>query len=457
MFSTDDTIVAIATPPGRGGIGIVRVSGSQAAPIAAAMLSPGARLEPRRVTLAQVVDRDGGGRPIDRILATYFPKPGSYTGEDVVEISGHGSPVLLHQIVQIAMRAGARLAGPGEFTFRAFLSGRLDLIQAEAVGDLINAVTPVQARVAFDQLEGTTTSLIGEIDAALFDLVARLEASLDFPDEGYHFAEPGTVCSETRELVARLARVLTDARQGRLVREGCQVVILGKPNVGKSTLFNRLLGAPRAIVTEVAGTTRDLLTETAEMEGIPVTLVDTAGLRPTADAVEAEGVRRARGALDVAAIAVVVLDRSRPLDGDDGALLAATRDTPRLVVINKTDRPACWTPPDCAELRPEDHVVEMSLLSADQLPVLRAALARALCGGERLRDTPAVSNIRHIQLLENAHAALARATDAAAAAASEELVLVDLDEARRALEEVSGKRTPDAVLQRIFEQFCIGK
>ena len=454
MYAPDDTIVAVATPAGRGGIGVVRVSGPAAPAAAAAVLRAGHDLRPRHATLTSVVGALDADRALDQVVATYFPGPASYTGEDVVEISGHGSPVLLRQIVEAVVRAGARLAEPGEFTLRAFVNGRMDLIQAEAVADLVDAVTPLQARVAFDQIEGTVTAAIGAIDAALFDLTARLEASVDFPEEGYHFAEPAAVAAETRALQQRAQALLAGARAGRLVREGRQVVILGKPNVGKSTLFNRLLGAPRAIVTDVPGTTRDLLTETAEIDGLPVTLVDTAGIRRTADAVESEGVARARGALQVAAAVLLVLDRSRPLDDADRELLRETAGADRVLVVNKADRPPVW---DAADLPDAGPRVTVSLRDEADPVGLRRALAELLWAGEPLRDTPTLSNLRHIVLVERAAAGLERAADAAGAAAPEELILADLQDARDALEEVTGKRTPDDVLQRIFARFCIGK
>ena len=454
MYYPDDTIVAVATPAGRGGIGVVRVSGPTASGVAAAVLRAGHDLQPRHATFTSVVGEPAADLPLDQVVATYFPGPASYTGEDVVEISGHGSPVLLRQIVEAVVRAGARLAEPGEFTLRAFVNGRMDLVQAEAVADLIDAVTPLQARVAFDQLEGTVTATIGAIDAALFDLTARLEASIDFPEEGYHFAAAGEAAAETRALLQRTRALLAGARSGRLVREGRQVVILGKPNVGKSTLFNRLLGAPRAIVTEVPGTTRDLLTETAEIDGLPVTLVDTAGIRRTADAVEAEGVARARGALEVAAAVLLVLDRSRQLEVADRELLRETADADRVVVINKADQPARW---EATDLRNPGPQVTVSLRDGGHLGSLRDALAKVLWAGEPLRDTPTLSNLRHILLVEQAAAALVRAAEAAEAAAPEELILADLQDARGAFEEVTGKRTAEDVLQRIFERFCIGK
>lgn len=456
MFATEDTIVAIATPPGPGGIGVVRVSGPRAGVVADAILEASSSLEPRRATLAGVVE-PVAGRAFDRVLATWFPGPESYTGEDVVEISAHGSPVVLRQIVAAATGAGARLAEPGEFTFRAYLNGRIDLVQAEAIGDLVEAVTPLQARVAFDQLEGTVTAAIREIDAALFDLIVRLEASLDFPDEGYHFVDAAAAGSEAAVLAARVSRLLDTASRGRLIREGCQVVVLGKPNVGKSTLFNHLCGAPRAIVAEVAGTTRDLLTETVDLEGIAATLVDTAGLRQAGDVVEAEGVRRARGALGVAAAALVVLDGSRPLDADDRELLAQTAGRPRVVVVSKRDLPAAWSAADAGLDTAAAGVVAGCLLDDSAVPAIREALVGAIEAGGGLRDEPAISNQRHIGLLEGARAALERAGAAAGRGATEELLLADLQEARQACEEISGKRTPDGVIERIFESFCIGK
>ncbi len=451
MFSTSDTIVAIATPPGRGGIGVVRVSGPSASTVAAALCGRDAPLEPRRATLTPILTAEGA---IDRGLLTLFPAPHSYTGEDVLEISAHGSPVLLHSIVVAAMRAGARLAEPGEFTLRAYLSGRLDLIQAEAVNDLVEAVTPLQARVAFDQLEGTLTVRIGQIDAALLDLSARLEASLDFPEEAYHFVPASGAADEIEGITAQIDEVLADGRRGRLVREGAQVAIVGRPNSGKSSLFNRLAGAERAIVTDVAGTTRDLLTEIVDIGGLPVTLVDTAGLRTGAtDVVEAEGIARARAAAEVAQLCLVVLDLGRPLSPDDSGVLVATAGARRIVVGNKSDLRAAWAAVDLAGV----DIIEVSARTGEGLERLRLAIAEALSGSEARRDGPAVSNVRHVELLSRARAALGRASVAARGGHPEEFVVVDVTEARRLLEEVTGRRTPDDVLRTIFSRFCIGK
>jgi tRNA modification GTPase len=440
MFSTTDTIVAIATPPGRGGIGVVRLSGPEAQTIAQRVVSRDGAFEPRHATLTIA-------RGVDQIVATYFPAPHSYTGEDVVELSAHGSPVILRAIVESAIAHGARLAEPGEFTLRAFLQGRIDLAQAEAVADLIDAATPLQARAAFDQLQGTLTRTIGEIDGALFDLIARLEASVDFPEEGYHFVEAGELAAALDGLIARLKALLVEARRGRLLREGLQIAIVGKPNVGKSSVFNALAGAARAIVSGVPGTTRDLVTEVVDLDGLRVTLVDTAGLRESADAVEAEGVARAQRAQVVSDLILHIFDRSQPPDGD---MYLQTAEKKRLVVANKIDLPAAWQ---------REDAIEISALTGEGLSELRARILAAL-DVEPLSDRPEITNVRHIALVERAREALTRARDGAIAAAgslSEEFVLADLQDARAALEEVAGRRAPEDLLEHIFARFCVGK
>ena len=449
MYSTSDTIVAIATPAGRGGIGVVRISGPSAAEVANGLLQLDAPLQPRHATFARTHS--------DQVVATYFPAPHSYTGEHVVELSAHGSPIVLRQIVEQAIALGARLAEPGEFTLRAFLHRRIDLVQAEAVADLIDAVTPLQARAAFDQLEGTLTDRIAEIDAELFDLTAKLEASLDFPDEGYHFVDAGEAGTTVRAIERKIGALLCEARRGRLIREGARVAIGGKPNVGKSSLFNALLRSGRAIVTAIPGTTRDLVTETADVDGLKLELVDTAGVRETTDEVESEGVARARRAWRTADLVLVVLDVSAPLEDEDFTLLRETSDSPRLIVANKSDLPAVWRGGDIAA-----PFILVSSKTGDGLEALRGEIRMALEGANpaTARDTAAVTNVRHAALLERARVALGRAGDAVEAAGgpvAEEFVLTDLQDARAALEEVTGKRTSEDLLRHIFSRFCIGK
>ena len=451
MFDTSDTIVAIATPPGRGGIGVVRLSGGAAQEVARCVTTYGRRFAPRHATLTHArrpPRAPNGQEAIDEVVATFFPGPASYTGEDVVELSAHGSPVVLQAIVDAAMRAGARLAEPGEFTLRAFVNGRIDLAQAEAVRDLIEAVTPLQARAAFDQLQGTLTKRIAAFDATLFDLIARLEASVDFPDEGYHFLAPDTLAGDLHRLIATVEELIANGARGRLVREGLQVVIAGRPNVGKSSLFNALAGAERAIVTDVPGTTRDLITEVVDLEGLRVTLVDTAGLRSTTDRVEVEGVERSHRAQTVADLVLLVLDASVPVDGGDREMFEETADYKRLIVYNKAD---------IADTHGEEPGLLVSAVTHQGLDTLRAAIIRAL-DIDVSRDCPAITNIRHIALMEDAKAALLRAqTSASGRGVSEEFVLADLQEARGCLEEIAGRRRSEDLLNHIFANFCIGK
>jgi tRNA modification GTPase len=519
MFSTTDTIVAIATPPGRGGIGVIRLSGPDAHAIAQRLAGRDEPLLPRHATLAtvrqkpvvasaqvtsaQVTSAQAAGSqgtaartagasvgelplatcdlrlvttPIDRAILTYFPAPASYTGDDVVEVSGHGSPVVLKAIVSAAIEAGARLAEPGEFTLRAFLNGRIDLPQAEAIGDLIDAATPLQARAAFDQLNGTLTNTIAAIDRALFDLIARLEASVDFPEDGYHFVDPSELAAAIDGIRERTTALLRDARRGRLIREGLQVAIVGPPNVGKSSLFNTLVGASRAIVADAPGTTRDLISETIDLDGLRVTLVDTAGLRETGDVVESEGVSRSRGAADVADLTLFVCDASESSSIEDLASFAPERGAalsgPRqnsgmfqaseganapgyaqariLIVANKSDLPRAWSRADA---------VNVSATTGAGLDDLRQRIAAAL-DVDLLADRPEITNVRHVALVDRADRALHRARTAALAegrSMPEEFVLADLQEARSALEEITGRRAPEDLLAHIFTRFCIGK
>lgn len=447
MFSTTDTIVAIATPPGRGGIGVVRLSGPAASRIACGLTTQD-ELAPRYATLATVVGADQ--TRIDRAIVTAFPAPHSYTGDDVVEISAHGSPAVLELIVRSALVLGARLAHPGEFTLRAYLNGRIDLVQAEAVAELIDAVTPLQARVAFDQLDGTLTGRLRELDDALLDIVARLEASLDFPDEGYHFVSRDEAARDLVRVQNAVEGLIAESVRGRVIREGVTAAIIGRPNVGKSSLFNRLAGAARAIVTDLPGTTRDLLTERVDIGGVPFTIVDTAGVRQRAgDVIEEEGIARARQAGAAADIAIVVIDRSRPLDPDDEALLRSAGTDRRVVVASKSDLPAAWHPEDLGAL-------PISSITDEGVAALRGALLN-VCGVAELRDRAPLANARHLALLRDVQAALSRAVTAARDGIPEEFVLADIHQARAYLDDVMGVRAPDEVLHRIFDRFCIGK
>ncbi len=454
MFSPNDTIVAIATPFGRGGLGVVRISGHAATSVFRGIVDRPESLPPRQASLVRV--RDAGGRAVDSVIATFFKGPQSYTGEDVVEVSAHGSPVVLKAILRAAIRAGARLARPGEFTLRAFLNGKLDLVQAEAIADLVDATTGAQARAAFDQLNGTLTTAIGKLEEMLFELIARLEASLDFPEEGFHFVSVDEVVREVEEVGSGVDRLLADSGRGRLIREGIQVGIVGRPNVGKSCLFNYLVGSDRAIVTSVPGTTRDPITESIDFEGVRLGLVDTAGIRATDDVVEREGVSRSRRVLNAAAVSLVILDRSEGLQDADRELLSGAAPS-RLLIVNKCDLPAAWDP---AVLETAGPYVCVSLKTGAGLPELRRALLDAIGLTGDSRESPMVTNLRHEELLRQARDAVTRALDRlreAGAKWSEEFLLADLQVAKGALEEVTGKRATDDLLEHIFERYCVGK
>jgi len=450
MFSTDDTIVAIATPAGRGGIGVVRLSGAAATDLTGHIVTHRRALQPRHATLTRVrFSREPSSGGADQAIVTWFPAPRSYTGEDVVEISAHGSPVVLEGIVNGLLAAGARLARPGEFTFRAFLNGRMDLAQAEAVADLIDAATPLQAQTAFDQLEGTLSTRIVQLDRMLLDVIARLEASLDFPDEGFHFIEPNEAAQSIGSIVCELDRVLSHETKGRLIREGATVVIAGRVNAGKSSLFNALIGHDRAIVTDIPGTTRDLVTEKVDLDGFLVTLVDTAGQREALDAVEREGVLLAARARASADLLLLLIDSGEPLGDDDRRLLMDSVSVPRVVVASKADRAWKWD---------IEGAIRVSTLQHTGLTALRGAIVDALIQEQPFKDPAAISNLRHVSLLKDARTTLAR-TQAAVReqAMPEEFVLSDLHRARASLSEVVGIGSSEETLDYIFSHFCVGK
>jgi tRNA modification GTPase len=410
---------------------MVRLSGAASAGIAARITTRTHPFTPRVSTLCRI-------KGLDEVLLTFFQGPASFTGEDVVEISAHGSPVILDALVSSAVEHGARHARPGEFTLRAVLNGRMDLVQAEAVSDLIQAGTRLQAATAFDQLDGTLTTRVQSIEQRLFELQALLEASLDFPDEGYRFIETAAAEDQLSSLVADVGRLLGDGRAGRVIRDGARVVLAGRRNVGKSTLFNRLVGFDRAIVSEVEGTTRDMVTEEVDIDGLLVRLVDTAGLGEAGDAVEAEGMVRARAAVAAADLTVVVLDGTKAPGRDE------------LAVVDASD-----LGPPSAETAPVEFSI--SAMDGSGVDALRAAIVARLRGEETSGEVPAVSNARHIALLGEASEALMRARAACEARTPEEFVLTELAAASAALQEITGVRAPDALLAEIFSRFCIGK
>jgi len=465
-MNLDDTIVAIATPPGRGGLGVVRLSGGESRSIAEAMLRlpAGRKLEANRAIFCELVDgtlSDQENRErIDEVVVTYFAAPHSYTTEDVVEVSCHGSPVVLARVVEMAVALGARMAAPGEFTQRAFLHGRLDLTQAEAVRDLIDAESLYQAKVAARQLHGELSHTVQPIKRALVELIARLEAGLDFAEDEVSEMPSAEIAVVIESIATPLGRLEASFAFGRLVQAGLTLAIVGRPNVGKSSLFNRLVERERAIVTAAPGTTRDLVTETVTLGGLPVRLVDTAGLREAVDEAglreeideaEAIGIRKSMEALADADLVLVVLDASKPLSDVDRELLNDVREREAVVVLNKSDLGEVAAP---VTLLP---VVRCSALCGDGVAGLREAILGGIHGGTAQPEGALVTNLRQQQTVHAAGEALHAASVSVVNHVPHEMLLLDLYTALRALDELTGATTAEDILDLIFSTFCIGK
>ncbi len=454
MYSLDDTIVAISTPIGEGGIGIVRLSGPMASPILERLFVPtsAAPVQVRRLHHGHVVDPATGER-VDEVLAVYMPAPQTYTRQDVVEINGHGGIVPLRQILELCLHQGARLAGAGEFTVRAFLNGRLDLAQAEAVLDVVQAKTEAALRAAVDQLDGRLSDQVRALRATLLDALAWVEASIDFDVDDLPSRD---LTLELAQAAARLEALLTNAERGIIYRQGIRVAIVGRPNVGKSSLLNRLLGTSRAIVTEIPGTTRDTLEETLNVQGIPVILVDTAGIAAAArDPVERLGIERSRAALAQADLALLVLDVSEPLTEADWAIAALLDSKPAIAVLNKIDRlDAAPLPPSGLPL----PSVPLSALTGEGLDALETAIADQVFSGRVISsDAPLVTHPRHKDALARAHASVESAQAALRQGLPVDCVAIDLTAAINALGEITGQTVSDDLLETIFGAFCIGK
>ncbi|MGZ4811746.1 MAG: tRNA uridine-5-carboxymethylaminomethyl(34) synthesis GTPase MnmE [Terriglobales bacterium] len=464
----DDTIVAISTPPGRGGIGMVRLAGPDARSIAAPMLRLGSELQPQSALLGEFIDPDTEER-IDEVVVTFFQKPHSYTTDDIVEISAHGSPVVLRHIVELALARGARLAEPGEFTMRAFLNGRLDLTQAEAVRDLIDSQTLYQARVAAQQLGGALSHRLSPIKQALVELIATLEAGVDFAEDDVSVLPAPQIMARMDAIAAPLRELSRSFAYGKLVHEGLTLAIVGRPNVGKSSLFNRLVERERAIVTAAPGTTRDLVTETVALGGIPVHLVDTAGIRQAPNEAEAEsiGIRKSLEALADADFVLVVTDASQPLTPEDRELIEQVSGRNALVVANKSDlrhqfsgvssRANAAEGNNAPITRSLDHQIQTSALTGAGIAELRAAILGRIAGGSPQQETAFLTNLRQQKLVEDSLAALAGATRAVENNTPHEMLLLDLYNALRPLDEITGATTTDDILNLIFSTFCIGK
>lgn len=456
-----DTIAAISTPPGRGGIGIVRLSGPGSASIAAQLVRMRQPLEHARARLADVLDEEAIER-IDEAIVTLFAAPSSYTGDELVEIAAHGSPVVLDLLLKRALALGARLAEPGEFTQRAFLSGKLDLTQAEAVRDLIDAQTLTQARLAASQMGGALSRRVAPIKQSLVELIAQLEAGIDFAEDDIDVTPQREIARRIDELAPPLAALEASFARGRIIHDGLTMAIVGRPNAGKSSLFNRLVERDRAIVTATPGTTRDLVTERISLEGIPLELVDTAGLREAFEEVEQLGIARSREALADAAIVLVVLDATQPLNHEERGVLAAVQGRPALVAINKSDLAADGSGHSLLQ----DDVtavdgfgissVGTSALTGEGIAALREKIVVLATGGAA-SEPGMLTNLRQQQAVVTARSALADAAHANQTRIPHEMILLDLYRSLWALDSLTGQTTPDDILNLIFSTFCIGK
>jgi tRNA modification GTPase len=437
-----DLITAIATAPGRGGVGVVRVSGPDIGPLAKAIL--GRVTEPRHATFCRFLD--GEGRMLDEGIALHFAAPHSFTGENVLELQGHGGPVVLDLILQRCVELGARLAEPGEFTRRAYLNGKLDLAQAEAVADLIDAASSEAARSAIRSLSGAFSARIAELVDGLTRLRMLVEATLDFPEEEIDFLRDADAFGRLDRIDARLQAVRAQARQGALLREGLTVVLIGQPNVGKSSLLNQLAGFEAAIVTEIAGTTRDTVREAIQVEGVPLHIIDTAGLRETDDMVEKMGIARTWAALENADVALLLVDAAHGVGTQESNILTRLPNVSRLTIHNKID--ATGEPP-----RMLGDEIWLSAKTGVGVDLLRSKLLES-AGWQAVGEGAFMARARHLDALARGAEHIVAARESAAQL---ELFAEELRLAQEALSEITGEFTADDLLGEIFSRFCIGK
>jgi tRNA modification GTPase len=449
----DDSIVAIATPPGRGGIGVVRLAGPDARALAEPLLRLKHALEPGRAIYGELIDPESGVR-IDEVVVTFFQKPHSYTTDDMVEISCHGAPVVLRHAVELALGRGARLAEPGEFTMRAFLNGRLDLAQAEAVRDLIESQTLYQAKVAAEQLGGALSRRLQPVKQKLVELIATLEAGVDFAEDDVSVMPGAAIHEKVSAVQQTLEELAASFAYGKLVHEGLVLAIVGRANVGKSSLFNRLVERERAIVTATPGTTRDLVSETVAFEGIPVRLIDTAGIRRALDEAETIGIQKSMEALADADLVLVVSDVSQAPTADDHELLRQVENRRAILVENKADLAARAPAAESNGL----PAVRTSALTGEGIPRLRKEILKQVGGEAGAQfESGFLTNARHRSLVAQSLQALRAADEAVAHDIPHEMVLLDLYNALRPLDEITGTTTTDDILNLIFSTFCIGK
>lgn len=459
-YMLDDVIAAISTPLGTGGIGIVRMSGTGSIAIADELFIGKKKLSEKAThTLSYGKITDGrGGEVIDEVLVSVMRAPQTYTREDIVEINCHGGSLVTKKVLEALLRAGARLAEPGEFTKRAFLSGRIDLTQAEAVIDLIHSKTELSRQAAVNQLEGRLKTAVRRMREEILDLIASIEAVIDYPDydieeETYSRMEQGA-----GQLLAEMRQLLAGADRGKIIREGLQTVIIGKPNVGKSSLLNWLLEEDRAIVTDIPGTTRDTVEEYLNIDGIPIKIVDTAGIRRTGDLVEQMGVEKSRAYAERADLILLMLDASRPLEEEDREILSFIKQKKAIVLLNKADLKQKLSPEELRDFVPQEQILQISVKENQGFSMLIEELKRLfLDGHEATADDALLGNMRHKDALHRALTAMERCMETITSRMPEDFISMDLQDANRALGEITGDTSDDEIIDRIFTKFCLGK
>ncbi len=456
----DDTIAAVATAYGEGGIGIIRISGENSLDILNEVFEFGgetSQIVNRRMTYGRIVDRDNN-QIIDEVLAVYMKGPKTYTAEDVVEINCHGSMVSLRNTLALVLRKGARLAEPGEFTKRAFLNGRLDLSQAEAVMDLIKAKTDTGFDVAMSQLEGRLSLKVTEIRQKLLDLLVDITVNIDYPDEDIEELTYDKIEENILIIGEMIDKLLATADTGRMIREGIRVAIVGKPNVGKSSLMNSLLRETRAIVTEIPGTTRDTIEEAISIKNIPVYLVDTAGIRDTSDEVERLGIERSKAAFNDADFVIFIMDGSCSISDEDREIAQYLDGRNSLVVINKIDLERGFSNEELYELISDPVIIETSLINEQGIDDIENHIQNLVYGGElSQKDSMMVNNVRHIELLERSRNSLKDAMTMTLAKEALDFIEVDVRDAYDSLGEIIGETVSDDIINEVFARFCLGK
>lgn len=457
----DDTIAAIATPIGEGGIGVIRISGSMAPEIGFNILVnaeniPYSEIKERKVYHGFVINPTTK-QTIDEVIFFYLKNPKSFTGEDTIEIQAHGGMFLLAKILELVLHSGARMAEPGEFTQRAFLNGRIDLVQAESIIDLIRAKTDKAHELALTQLTGKTTKTLTQIEHDLYQILIAIEATLDFPEEGIPELRKDQMLHQVTVILQKLSSVLEGVDEGRKFRDGIKLVIVGRPNVGKSSLLNELLQEERAIVTPIPGTTRDIIEAPFQLRGVPIRLIDTAGLRETENVIERIGISKTENYIEQADLILLMLDGSQTLTVEDHQVISKMNGRQILAIINKTDLPQVLSMKDLVELGLK-QIIELSLLTKKGLNEVEAKIIELVgLGNLGVDDRPLLSRIRHKQALENSVSALKEFISGLSGGRSEDLLAVDLRFCLNSLGAISGKNVSNEIINGIFAQFCIGK